>query len=453
MLETTTHESLASADIAHLIHQLTRAGQHARTGPVIVESASGATLKLADGREILDGTSGLWCVNIGHGRPELADAAATQMRRLAFAHTASGFSHQPAIELATRLASLTPGDLTAAYFTSGGAESTETAFKFARYYWRLQGQPGKSLILSHVRGYHGLTHGAASATGLSEYHGIFGDLAEGFDKVPPPYLYRWDEYGPNDIDADGIARAEAVARRIEELGADRVAAVIMEPVLGTGGVIVPPDGYFQAVREVCNRYDVLMIADEVITGFGRTGGWFGSQRDDVVPDMMTFAKGITSGYLPLGGVMLRQHVRDAMRDAPGDPPLMHVFTYSGHPVPCAVALANLDILEHEGVVDGVAAKGRRLRERLDELHDFPEVGDIRSAGLMAGVELVRNQDTREPYLLSERPTAVAAAALERGLATRALLGGTMQLAPPLIVSDDEIDRAVDILAESIIATR
>ena len=172
MLETTTHESLASADIAHLIHQLTRAGQHARTGPVIVESASGATLKLADGREILDGTSGLWCVNIGHGRAELADAAATQMRRLAFAHTASGFSHQPAIELATRLASLTPGDLTAAYFTSGGAESTETAFKFARYYWRLQGQPGKSLILSHVRGYHGLTHGAASATGLSEYHGI-----------------------------------------------------------------------------------------------------------------------------------------------------------------------------------------------------------------------------------------------------------------------------------------
>ena len=229
------------------------------------------------------------------------------MRRLAFAHTASGFSHQPAIELATRLASLTPGDLTAAYFTSGGAESTETAFKFARYYWRLQGQPGKSLILSHVRGYHGLTHGAAAATGLSEYHGIFGDLAEGFDKVPPPYPYRWDEYGPNDIDADGIARAEAVARRIEELGADRVAAVIMEPVLGTGGVIVPPDGYFQAVREVCNRYDVLMIADEVITGFGRTGSWFGSQRDDVVPDMMTFAKGITSGYLPLGGVMLRQH--------------------------------------------------------------------------------------------------------------------------------------------------
>ena len=345
MLETTTRESLASADIAHLIHQLTRAGQHARTGPVIVESASGATLRLADGREILDGTSGLWCVNVGHGRAEMADAAAAQMRRLAFAHTASGFSHQTAIELAARLASLTPGDLTAAYFTSGGAEATETSFKFARYYWRLQGLPGKSIVLSHVRGYHGLTHGAASATGLTEYHGIFGDLAEGFDKVPPPYPYRWDEYGPNDIDADGIARADAVARRIEELGPERVAAVIMEPVLGTGGVIVPPDGYFRAVREVCDRYDVLMIADEVITGFGRTGAWFGSQRDDVVPDMMTFAKGVTSGYLPLGGVMLREHLRDAMREAPGDPPLMHVFTYSGHPVPCAVALANLDILE------------------------------------------------------------------------------------------------------------
>ncbi|MCY3784029.1 MAG: aspartate aminotransferase family protein [Chloroflexi bacterium] len=453
MLETTTRDALVSADIEHLIHQLTRAGHHARTGPVIVESASGATLRLADGREILDGTSGLWCVNAGHGRAELADAAADQMRRLAFAHTSSGFSHQPAIELAARLASLTPGDLTAAYFTSGGAEANETAFKFARYYWRLRGQPGKALVLSHVRGYHGLTHGAQSATGLTEYHGTFGDLAEGFDKVPPPYPYRWEEYAPADIDADDIASAVAVARRIEEVGPERVAAVIMEPVLGTGGVIVPPDGYLRAVREVCDRYDVLMIADEVITGFGRTGTWFGSQHEDVVPDMMTFAKGVTSGYLPLGGVMLREHLRDAMRDAPGDPPLMHVFTYSGHPVPCAVALANLEILENEGIVDGVAAKGRRLRQRLDELHDLPEVGEIRSAGLMSGVELVRDEDTREPYHVSERPTAVAAAALERGLATRALLGGTMQLAPPLIISDEEIDRAVGILAESIVATR
>ncbi len=453
MLEATTRDALVSADIEHLIHQLTRAGHHARTGPVIVESASGATLRLADGREILDGTSGLWCVNLGHGRAELADAAADQMRRLAFAHTSSGFSHQPAIELAARLARLTPGDLTASYFTSGGAEANETAFKFARYYWRLRGQPGKALVLSHVRGYHGLTHGAQSATGLTEYHGTFGDLAEGFDKVPPPYPYRWDEYGPADIDADDIAGAEAVARRIEEVGSERVAAVIMEPVLGTGGVIVPPDGYLRAVREVCDRYDVLMIADEVITGFGRTGTWFGCQHEDVIPDMMTFAKGVTSGYLPLGGVMLREHLRDAMREAPGDPPLMHVFTYSGHPVPCAVALANLEILENEGIVDAVAAKGRRLRRRLDELHDLPEVGDIRSAGLMSGVELVRDEDTREPYHISERPTAVAAAALERGLATRALLGGTMQLAPPLIISDEEIDRAVAILAESIIATR
>lgn len=451
--KTTLHDPLASADVDHVIHQLTRAGHHARTGPIIVESAHGAMLKLSDGREVLDGTSGLWCVNIGHSRAELADAASDQMRRLSFAHTASGFSHRPVIELAKRLASLSPGDLIATYFTSGGAEANETAFKFARYYWKLRQRPSKTLILSHTRGYHGLTHGASAATGLSEYHGHFGDLAAGFDKVPPPYSYRWHEYAPTDIGTDQIASADAVERKIRECGAENIAAVIMEPVLGTGGVIVPPAGYFRAVRDLCNRYELLMIADEVITGFGRTGTWFGSERDGVVPDLLTFAKGVTSGAVQLGGVLVRQHVRDAIREAPGDPPLMHVFTYSGHPVPCAVALTNLDIMHREQIVDGVTPKGERLRKQLEKLCDFPEVGDIRSIGLMAGIELVQNRDTKAPYPASERPAAVAAAAFERGLSTRALLGGTMQIAPPLVVTDQQIDFIVDVLAEAIEATR
>lgn len=271
--------------------------------------------------------------------------------------------------------------------------------------------------------------------------------------MPPPYPYRWEEYAPTDISADRIVTADAVAQRIEELGAHKVAAVIMEPVLGTGGVIVPPAGYFSAVRDVCDRYDVLMIADEVITGFGRTGAWFGSDHDGVVPDLLTFAKGVTSGYLPLGGVMVRRHIRDAMRNAPGDPPLMHVFTYSGHPVPCAVALANLNVLEQENLVETAAVKGQLLRDRLNKLRDLPEVGDIRVAGLMSAVELVKDRGSKEAYLPSERPAAVATAALDRGLVTRALLGGSLQLAPPLIVTDNQIEFAVDTLAESIIATR
>ncbi len=447
-------EALAAADVAHMVHPITRQRAHSQSGPIIVVSGRGAILTLADGREVIDGTAGLWCVNVGHGRRELARAAAEQMERLAYSQTFSSFASAPVIELARRLAELAPGDLTAAFFASGGGEANESAFKLARYYWRLRGMPSKTVILSHYRGYHGLSLGAASATGLDEYHGDFGPLAPDFAKVPAPYRYRYGEGPLAGHDADSVESGDALAERIEELGSERVAAFIAEPVLGTGGVVVPPDGYLRAVAEVCERYGVLFIADEVITGFGRTGHWFGVQRDGVIPDIMTFAKGVTSGYVPLGGAMLREHVRATLQSAPGDPPLMHGFTYSGHPVACAVALANLDVLEGEGLVDAVAEKGRYLVARLEELRSLPEVGDVRSAGLMAAVELVEDRATKSPFPSERgRAAAVVSAARERGLLTRALLGDMLQLSPPFVVSHEEMDRAVDILREAIIASR
>jgi len=357
----------------------------------------------------------------------------------------------PAIRLAERLADLAPGDLEAVFFTSGGSEANESAIKFARYYWRLLGKPSKSVIISHERGYHGLAHATTSATALTQYHQDFGALAQGFVHAPAPYCYRCAG-GTGSPDTCPMDHADLIAKKIEEVGADQVAAVIVEPVLGTGGVIVPPAGYLSALRKVCDRHQVLMIADEVITGFGRTGRYFGVNRDSVVPDMLTFAKGVTSGYIPLGGVIMRKAIFDAFHAVPEDKPLMHGFTYSGHPVSCAVALANLDIIERENLVATVAERGRYLRRRLDELLELPHVGDVRSLGLMAGVEIVAEKNTKErfPSTGLVRTASVAKAARDYGLVTRPLLDDILLLAPPFVITEHEIDRAVHALRESIL---
>jgi putrescine---pyruvate transaminase len=447
-------DPLAQRDVAHMIHPLTRHRQLDETGPVIVVAGNGATVTLDDGRTLVDGSAGLWNVNVGHGRSELAEVARAQMERLAFSPTFGGFSHTPVIALAERLSELAPGDLSAAMFTSGGSESNETAFKLARYYWRLNGKREKLIVLSHDRGYHGLSLAAGSSTRLAQYHGDFGPNAPGFEQIPAPYPYRCSGGTPCDPSDCDVISGRALARRIEELGPENVAAVIAEPVLGTGGVIVPPLGYFANIREVCNRYDVLLIADEVITGFGRTGRMFGVEHENVVPDLMTFAKGVTSGYMPLGGVLVREPIRQALHAVPDDHPLMHGFTYSGHPVACVVALENIDIIGREQLVAQAESRGKYLADRLQDLAALPEVGDIRSRGLMAGVELVANRETRERFPAElGRGGAVSREARNHGLATRPLLDDILLLAPPLIISEEEIDRCVDALAVSIEKTR
>ena len=447
-------DPLAQRDVAHVIHPLTRHRQLDDTGPVIVIEGNGATVTLEDGRTLVDGSAGLWNVNVGHGRSELAEVARTQMERLAFSPTFGGFSHEPAIALAERLSQLAPGDLSAAMFTSGGSEANETAFKLARYYWLLNERPEKLIVLSHDRGYHGLSLAAGSATRLSQYHGDFGPNAPGFEQIPAPYPYRCSAGVPCDPDDCDVTSGRALARRIEELGPENVAAVIAEPVLGTGGVIVPPLGYLANVRQICDQYEVLLIADEVITGFGRTGRMFGVEHEDVIPDLMTFAKGVTSGYVPLGGVLVRSFIRQALHSVPDDHPLMHGFTYSGHPVACVVALENIDIIEREQLVAQADNRGKYLAKRLQDLAVLPEVGDIRSRGLMAGVELVADQETRERFPAElGRGGTVSREARNHGLATRPLLDDILLLAPPLITSEEEIDRCVEALAISIEATR
>ncbi|HXM70149.1 MAG TPA: aspartate aminotransferase family protein, partial [Thermoanaerobaculia bacterium] len=330
-----------------------------------------------DGHQYIDGLSGLWNVNVGHGRKALGAAAEKQMSKLAFASAYTGATNEPAIRLADRLVKLAYANMSAVYFTTAGAESNESAFKFARYHWKVRGKPDKVKIFSRVHAYHGVTMAAMSATGMAAYHKMFGPLVPNFLQAPAPYPYRWPGNGD-----PGIEAADALEEAIVKEGPDTVAAVIAEPVMGAGGVIVPPETYFPRVREICNRHDVLLIADEVITGFGRTGRWFALGHWGVEPDLVSFAKGVTSAYLPLGGVLVSKRVHQALEAAPADQRFMHAATYSGHPVCCAVALANLDIIEEEGLVERAALMGRRLLAGLESLRDLPVVGDVRGLGMM-----------------------------------------------------------------------
>lgn len=442
-----TPTSLLDSDKRHLIHPLHHPKEHAKAH-IFVEG-KGAILRTADGTEYIDGLSALWNVNAGHGRKELADAAAEQMAKLAYTSAYTGFSNEPAIRLAERIVNLCYDNMAAAYFTTGGAESNESAFKIARYYWKRMGKPNKVKIISRQYGYHGVTLAAMSATSLPGYHKMFGPLVPEFLQVAPPYPYRW----PGNGDA-GIGAADAVEAAIEEQGADTIAAVIAEPVMGAGGVIVPPPTYFPRLREICDRHNVLLIADEVITGFGRTGRWFALGHWGVQPDLVSFAKGVTSGYLPLGGVVVSKHVHRAMEDAPMDERFMHAATYSGHPACCAVGLRNIDILEREALPERAATMGKKLLASLETLRNMPIVGDVRGLGMMCAVELVEDQGSRKPAI--GPGGRVVAEAMKRGLIIRQRGGGgtpvsgdSLCIAPPLMTPEPTLDRLVNIVGESI----
>lgn len=438
-------ERLVQMDLEHVLHPM-HSHAHNTTGPVVFVRGRGATLVDAAGKEYIDAFSGLWNVNVGHGRAELAEAAAEQMRTLAYASGYAGTSNVPAIELAGRLANLAPGDLKATFYTTGGAESNETAFKIARFFWKMNGKPDKVKIVALQRGYHGTTGAAMIATGMRQYWQHFDPVQAGFFHIPTHYCFRCP-LGKRYPQCD-VACADTLEQQILAEDPETVAAFIAEPVHGGGGVVTAPPEYFRRIREICDRHDVLFIADEVITGFGRTGKMFAQEHWGATADIMSFAKGITSGYLPLGGVMVNERVHKAFRELPPGGSFNHAYTYSLHPVCCAVALRNLDILEEEGLVARAATTGKMLLESLRRLEGTPGVGEVRGIGLMAAVDLAADKTgTPLPASLSAGPR-IQTYAQEHGVVFRTR-GDVIMLAPPFVVTEQQIDTIVDVVAEGI----
>jgi len=436
-------DELLARDLAHLIHPLHSPSLH-KSAHVWVRG-EGVRLFDADGKEYIDGLSGLWNVNVGHGRKELAQAAYDQMATLGYCSGYTGSSNLSAIELAERLSSWTYPKINKFFFTSGGGESSDSSFKTARYYWRLKGKAEKTKVISRQWGYHGVTLAAMSATGISSYWPMFEPRVPGFLHIPSPYPYRYE--APAGV-SQGIAAANELEKAIQKEGPDTVAMFLAEPVQGAGGVIPPQDDYFPRIREICTKYEVLFVSDEVITGFGRTGTKFGLEHWGVEPDMIQFAKGITSGYFPLGGIGLSDEIAKTIDAA--DPVWMHAYTYSSHPVGCRVALANLDIIEREGLVGEAKRKGKKLLDGLaGALAAHPHVGDVRGLGMMCAVEIVKDKATKEEFPASDKVGfRVHEETQKRGLYSRHR-GDVFLLAPPLVTTDAEIDRILQIMGEAV----
>jgi putrescine aminotransferase len=435
-------------DLAYILHPVTALQTHHAEGPRILVEGQGIYVRDLEGRQFIDGLSGLWNVNIGHGRAAIGEAVREQIGKLAFAPSFFGFSNLPAIELAGKLIAMTPPRLTRVFYTSGGSETNESALKMARYYFKLNGQPQRVKIISRHQAYHGMSMGALSATGIARQREMAEPLVPGFSFIPAPYCYRC-ELGLRYPSCE-LACAKALEQKIQEEGPDAVAAFIGEPIMGAGGAIVPPPEYWPTIEEICRRYGVLLILDEVITGFGRTGKRFALEHWNLAPDMLSLAKGISSGYVPLGAAIITEDIYRALVDkAPPGAPFPHGFTYNGHPVACVAALKNLEIMAQERLIEQAAEVGAYFQERLRGCGDHALVGDVRGLGLIAGVELVRDRATREPFEPSGQAGAlVARLAFERGLICRAI-GDTIALAPPLCITRRQVDDVVEILAAAL----
>lgn len=439
----TRAEELAALDRAHLIHPLYH--PKAQEGAIIFERGEGIYLWDVTGKRYIDALSGLWNVNVGHGRRELAEAAKRQMEQLAFCNSYTGFANPPSIELAARLARLAPGDLNAVFFTSGGAESNESAFKMARFFWNVQGRPSKYTIISRYDGYHGVSLAAMAATGMPIYWERFGELPPGFRHAVSPNPYR---LGTTPEETARLA-LDSIEQIVQREGADTIAAVIVEPIQGAGGVIIPPPQYLKGLRELCDHHDILLIFDEVITGFCRTGNWFAGHTFGVQADIMSFAKGVTSGYIQLGGIIISERIRRVLAEQPVEVRWMHAYTYSAHPTACAVALANLDIMERERLWENAQRVGAYLLRQLETLRDLPHVGDVRGLGMLARVELVQNPSTKEPFPPQARVgDRVVAELRKRGVVTRNR-ADVLCFAPPLITTEQQVDELVGIVREAI----
>jgi adenosylmethionine-8-amino-7-oxononanoate aminotransferase len=432
--EATTTGTLQEQARKHLWMHFTRMSAYEDQDVPIIVRGEGCYVYDEHGNRYFDGLSALFCVNIGHGRADIVQAGAEQAKQLGF-YTNWSYAHPPAIELATRIASLAPGDLNRVFFTSGGSEAVESALKLARQYHKVTGNPNKTKVIARDVAYHGTSLGALSATGITALRTPFEPLAPGGCHVPNTNTYRL----PAGCSTDDFA--EAIAERIEFEGPDTVSAVILEPVQNAGGCFTPPEGYFQRVREICDANNVLLISDEVICAWGRLGEWFGCQRYDYQPDLITTAKGLTSSYAPMGAVIASDRIAEPFLS--GTNSFTHGFTFAGHPVCAAIAMANLDALENEGINEHVRANEGAFREMLESLRDIPIVGDVRGAGYFHAVELVRDQETKETFNDEESETLLrgflSGELYRRGLICRADDRGdpVIQLSPPLIAGPDE----------------
>ncbi|MBV9684008.1 MAG: aspartate aminotransferase family protein [Solirubrobacterales bacterium] len=426
----------------HLWMHFTRMSAYAETDVPVIVRGEGCYVWDEHGKRYLDGLSALFCVNIGHGRADIAQAGADQAKDLGFFTTWS-YAHPPAIELAARIASLAPGDLNRVFFTSGGSEAVESAYKLARQYHKVTGKPNKTKLIAREIAYHGTSLGALSATGITGLRTPFEPLTPGASHVPNTNTFRM----PDGFDVSWFA--EAIAEKIEFEGPDTVAAVILEPVQNAGGCFTPPEGYFQRVREICDEYDVLLISDEVICSWGRLGEWFGAQRYDYHPDLITTAKGLTSAYAPMGAVIASDRVAEPFMQ--GIHSFTHGFTFAGHPICAAVAMANLDAFEREGVLENVRTNEGPFRAMLESLRDIPIVGDVRGAGFFHAIELVKDKETKESFDDEESETLLrgflSGELYRRGLICRADDRGdpVIQLSPPLIAGPEQFEEIESIL--------
>ena len=416
-------------------------------GARVITRAEGVYLWDSEGNKILDGMAGLWCVNVGYGRQELIDAAAKQMQQLPYYNLFFQTVHPPAVELAQAIASVAPEGMDHVFFTGSGSEANDTVVRMVRHYWQVLGQPEKNIIIGRWNGYHGSTVAGASLGGMKGMHVHQGGPIPNVEHINQPYWY--GEGGALSPEEFGRQRAAELEQKILELGPDRVAAFIAEPIQGAGGVIIPPESYWPAIKDILQRYDILFIADEVICGFGRTGYWFGSDCFDLQPDLMPIAKGLTSGYIPMGGVVVRDRVA-AVLEAGGE--FNHGFTYSGHPVAAAVALANIQLLKRERIVERVHNEtGPYLQKRWAELMSHPLVGEARGIGMVAGLELVEDKKSRSRYARGDVGMLCREQCFKHGLVMRAV-GDTMIISPPLVLTEAQVDELIDKAIRSLNAT-
>jgi len=427
-------------DRRHFLHPFTDHRDLGQRGTRVITRADGVYIWEATGKKILDGMSGLWCVNLGYGREELIEAGCRQLRSLPYYNSFFQCTHPPAIELARELCEVAPSGFNRVFFTNSGSEANDTVIRMVRYYWSLLGKPDKQIIIARRNAYHGSTVGAGSLSGMPWLHAQAGMPIPNILHVEQPY---WFGLG-GDLEPAEFGRkiARQLATTIEEVGVEKVAAFIAEPVQGAGGAVIAPDSYWPEIQKICDEYGILLIADEVITGIGRLGQWFGSQHYGIRPDLIPFAKGVTSGYQPLGGVLVNDRVADVLVAKGGE--FFHGFTYSGHPVACAVASAALEVMRKEKLVEHVRdSVAPAFRSRLQKLADHPLVGEVRTAGLIGGVELVPRKNSRQRFAkelkAGERCRDFC---IDEGVVMRAV-GDTMIVAPPFVTTDAQLDELVD----------
>ncbi|MBO6557886.1 MAG: aspartate aminotransferase family protein [Pseudomonadales bacterium] len=449
-----TTEQLQDLDRKHYLHPFTDYKKLKEEGSRIITRADGVYLWDSEGKQYLDGMAGLWCVNVGYGRDEIVEAVTAQMRELPYYNSFFKSANPPAVELARMITSLAPAHMNHVFFTGSGSESNDTVVRMVRHYWASEGQPNRKTIISRHNAYHGSTVAAASLGGMKPMHAQGGLPIPDIVHINQPYWYQ--DGGDLSPEEFGTKVADELEEKILQLGAENVAAFIGEPIQGAGGVIIPPSTYWPRIQSICEKYDILLVADEVICGFGRTGKWFGSDYYEITPDLMPIAKGLSSGYLPIGAVIISDRVADGLVDKGGE--FNHGFTYSGHPVAAAAAVANLSILIDEGMVDNVAENtGPYLQEKWHELASHPLVGESRMVGLIGAIELVKDKQTRSFFEdRGDVGTLCRDICIDNGLVMRAC-DDTMVISPPLCITQAEIDelisraiKCLDLTAEKVL---